>query len=176
MLGQAAAPVHEWHPPRRGEIDMRIARDGTWYYQGSPIERPAMVRLFSSVLRRDPDGSFWLVTPVEALRIQVDDAPFAGVELDVFETGAGQMLVIRTNVDERVLIDEAHPLRVEQKSRGGGPAPYVTVRDALEALLTRNVFYQLVELGETWREDGAEVMGVRSAGRRFRLGALDSRQ
>lgn len=170
LLQQEAAPVHAWNPARRGEIDMRIARDGTWYYQGSPVNRAAMVRLFSTVLRREGDGSYWLVTPFEALRMRVDDAPFVGVELDVFETGAGQMLVVRTNVDDRVLIDEAHPLRVACGPSSGEPAPYVLVRDGLEALLSRNVFYQLVDLGERWREGGREVIGVRSAGRRFRLG------
>lgn len=177
LLVQArGAPVHEWDPPRRGEIDMRIARDGTWYYQGSAINRPAMVRLFSTVLRRDPDGSYWLVTPAEALRIEVEDAPFAGLELDVFETGEGQMLVVRTNVDDRVLIDDGHPLRVAQREGGAEPAPYVMVRDGLEALLTRSVFYQLVELADRRTDGVREVLEVASAGRRFRLGELEPGQ
>jgi hypothetical protein len=153
-----------------GHYDMRIARDGSWYYRGSRIDRKPLVTLFSSVLRRDADGSFWLVTPVEKGRIDVEDAPFVGVELFVADAGAEQTLSVRTNVDEIVTIDASHPLRVVHDAATGEPAPYLTIRDGLDALLVRSVYYELAELGEA-RPDGS--FGVWSGGTFFVLGAID---
>ncbi len=162
--GRGPSPVHRWNPASCGEIDIRIARDGTWFYQGSPIGRPALVRLFSSVLRRDPDGH-WLVTPVEKLRIVVEDAPFVAVGVEQAEG----MLRFATNVGDVVEAGPDHPIRVET-GEGGAPRPYLRVRGELDALIARPVFYELVSLGE----DRAGRLGVRSGGAWFDLGALEA--
>jgi len=165
-------PVHKWQPERQGEIDMRIARDGTWHYRGSPIGRPRMVELFASVLRRDGER-FYLVTPAERLSIQVDDAPFVAVEMTVHGAAEAQVLVFRTNVGEEVMAGPDHALRFVVDPESGQPAPYVHVRDRLEALLTRSVFYELVDLAIE-REAGGQVwLGVWSAGVYFPLGLAD---
>ncbi|MDH3690965.1 MAG: DUF1285 domain-containing protein [Gammaproteobacteria bacterium] len=166
-------PVHQWDPQSCGEMDMRIARDGTWYYMGSPIERAALVRLFSTVLRRDSDDEHYLVTPSEKLRIRVDDAPFVAVELGVSGTGRNQQLIMRTNIDDAVMIDQSHPIWVRYPNEGDQPAPYVLVRDRLEALVSRSVYYELVELGAERQLDGETKYGVWSAGQFFVLGKLD---
>ena len=162
-------PVHRWDPDRQGEIDMRIARDGTWYYLGTPIQRKAMVRLFSTVLRRE-DDEYYLVTPVEKLRIEVEDAPFTAVLLETQGEGRAQNLLVTTNVEDHVLIDAQHALRVELHN--DEPAPYVHVRDALEAKVSRNVFYQMVSLAEQRQRDGETELGVWSAGEFFSLGKI----
>ena len=141
--GRGPAPVDQWHPPFCGAIDMRIAADGTWFYQGSPISRPALVTLFASILRRDPDG-YVLVTPVECVGISVDDVPFLAVEMARDEGGA---LHFRTNVDDLVAVDADHPLRFETDA-DGGLKPYVRVRGDLWARLTRALVHDLVELAE----------------------------
>lgn len=156
-----------------GDIDMRIARDGTWYYLGSPIGRQAMVKLFAKVLRRDADGDFWLETPVEKCRIQVEDAPFVAVEMTVTGTAGEQKLEFRTNVDEIVIAGPDHPIRVETDSATGEPSPYIMIRDGLEALIARAVFYDLVELAEQRSVDGECVLVVCSDDAQFALGALD---
>lgn len=163
-------PVHKWNPPISGEIDIRIGRDGTWYYQGSPIARKRMVRLFSTVLRHDPDGRFYLVTPAEKLAIQVDDAPFVAVAMTVHGGDAGQVLVFRTNVDEEIMAGADHPIRVDVDAATGEPSPYILVRDGLEALIARPVFYDLVELARIAGADGERMLGVWSAGRFFPIG------
>ncbi|MBC7200508.1 MAG: DUF1285 domain-containing protein [Pseudomonas balearica] len=162
-------PVHLWNPPFCGDLDMRIARDGTWYYLGTPIGRPAMVRLFSSVLRRD-DDRYFLVTPVEKVGIQVEDAPFVANRLDVLGEGESQVLRFFTNVDDEVDAGVEHPIRVEFDPVTGEPAPYVHVRANLEALIHRNVFYQLVELAVPGEADDGEWLGVWSGGRFFPIG------
>lgn len=162
--GRGLPPVHLWNPPHCGEIDMRIARDGTWFYLGTPIGRPAMVRLFSTILRRDPEG-YVLVTPVEKVGIRVDDAPFVAVDL---EAGEGR-LTFRTNVGDEVTAGPGHPIRVERDPETGEPAPYVHVRAGLEALIDRKTFYRLVELGEVRAEEGADWFGVVSDGTFFRI-------
>jgi hypothetical protein len=148
-------PVHLWNPPFCGDIDMRIARDGTWFYLGTPIGRPAMVKLFSGIIRRDGDDYF-LVTPVEKVGIRVDDAPFVAVDVERSEGG----VVFVTNVGDRVVAGVAHPLRVERDPVTGEPAPYVLVRRNLEALIDRKSFYRLVEMGEV--RDG--WFGIASGG------------
>ena len=161
-------------PPRDlGEIGMRIDRDGNWFYLGSPITRWSLARLFASVLRREADGAYWLVTPAERARILVEDSPFLAVELDVAGAGQTQVLSFRTNMDEIVAADEAHPLRVATDPSTAAPRPYILVRDGLEARLTRPVFYQLVDLGREERVGGATRFGVWSKNEFFPLGELD---
>ena len=158
--------------PRCGDFDMRIARDGTWFYRGSPINRKPLVKLFSSVLRRAETGEYWLVTPVERGRIQVDDAPFTAVEVTASGSGADQELTFRTNLDDFVIADCDHPIRVSYHREGGEPSPYVLVRPGLEALILRPVFYHLVDLGEVRSVDGLDQLGVWSRGQFFVLGQL----
>lgn len=161
-----------------GRLDMRIARDGTWFYHGTPIGRKEMVRLFSTILERRDDGSFWLASPAEEGIIDVEDAPFVAVELFAEGAGPDQVLSFRTNVDDRVTLDAEHPLRVtaepdaavHDETRGG--VPYIFVRKGLEARLSRAVYYELVGLGVEERRDGAPDYGVWSAGLFFPLGRL----
>jgi hypothetical protein len=153
-----------------GDIDMRIARDGTWFYHGSPIGRIQLVKLFASVLRRDAAGDYWLETPIEKCRITVDDAPFLAVEMTVEGVGCDQCLGFRTSTDENVIAGAAHRIRVETDPRTGEPSPYVAIRDGLDALISRAVFYDLVELGVEETEEGATRFGVWSDGVFFLLG------
>jgi hypothetical protein len=155
-----------------GHFDITIARDGSWSYRGSPIGRMALVRLFSTVLRRESDGSFWLQTPVERGRITVEDAPFVAVELTRQGEGRHQELIFRTNLDDTVAADAEHPLRVVNHAVGG-PSPYILVRNGLEARLNRPVFYELVELGREERVGDATLFGVWSKGEFFPLGRLE---
>jgi uncharacterized protein len=157
--------------PSCGDFDMRIARDGTWFYRGSPIGRKPLVKLFSTVLRHE-DGEYWLVTPVERGRILVDDTPFVAVEVTVAGEGSAQTLTFRTNVDDEFILDDSHPLRVDHDSASGADVPYVTVRGGLEARILRPVYYHLVEMGVFAEVDGAEQLGVWSAGRFFPLGRI----
>ena len=156
-------------PRLLGDLDMRIAADGSWLYQGTPIGRMPLVKLFASVLRREDDGQYWLVTPAERGRVLVEDAPFTAVEVTCSGRGAGQSLIFRTNLDENVALDEAHPLQC--RGTGEAPRPYILVRDRLEARILRSVYYHLVELGE----QQGDRFGVWSSGRFFPMGApLDS--
>ena len=153
-----------------GDLNMRIARDGTWFYHGSPIGRKPLVKLFASVLKREKNGDYWLVTPVERGRIDVEEAPFTAVELAVSGNGRDQKLDFRTNLDDWVAAGPDNPLRIVDGAGRGGPRPYVLVRDRLEARILRPVFYDLVEVGES-RDDGE--FGVWSRGKFFPLGRLD---
>jgi len=157
--------------PSCGDFDMRIGRDGTWFYRGSPIGRKPLVKLFSTVLRRE-NGEYWLVTPVERGRILVDDSPFVAVEVDATGAGRDRTLTFRTNVDDTVTADDQHPIRVNHDPASGQPSPYVTVRDGLEARILRPVYYHLVELGEIVEVGGIEQLGVWSCGRFFPLGSV----
>ncbi|WP_439528973.1 DUF1285 domain-containing protein [Pannonibacter sp.] len=139
-------PVEQWNPPFCGDLDMRIAVDGSWHYMGSPIGREALVRLFASVLRRDADGAHYLVTPVEKVRIRVDDAPFLAVELHAEDTGPAQRLTLRTSVGDVITAGPEHPLRFAVEADTGGLKPYVHVRGRLEALLARPLLYELADL------------------------------
>ncbi|NBF01287.1 DUF1285 domain-containing protein [Pseudomonas sp. Fl5BN2] len=159
-------PVHLWNPDFCGDIDMRIARDGTWYYQGTPIGRKPMVKLFSTIIRRDGDDYF-LITPVEKVGIKIDDAPFVAVTLEVEGQGESQVLRFTTNVDEQVVAGGEHPLRVMIDPVTQEPAPYLLVRHNLEALIHRNVFYQLVDLAQIRVVDGQRWLGVWSGGKFF---------
>ena len=167
--GKGLPPVHLWNPPFCGDIDMRIARDGTWYYLGTPIGRKPMVKLFSSIIRRDGDDYF-LVTPVEKCGIRVDDAPFVAVTLSVEGQGEAQQLRFTSNVEDEFVAGPDHPIRVDIDPQTQEPAPYVLVRSNLEALIHRNVFYQLVELAVPRLIDGREWLGVWSGGEFFAIG------
>lgn len=163
QAGDRLPPVETWNPPYCGDIGMAIRRDGTWTYQGSPIGRKPLVRLFSRVLRRDSDQRYYLVTPVEKIDVAVEDAPFLAVEMEVQGRGREQSLVFRTNVDDVVGCSPEHPLRFEPEPGSGGLKPYLLVRGRLEALVTRAVYYDLVELAEP---DG-ECLGIWSGGHFF---------
>jgi len=163
--GKGLPPVHLWNPPFCGDLDMRIANDGTWYYMGTPIGRPALVRLFSTILKRE-DGKHFLVTPVEKVGIRVDDAPFLAVEMLKAHDGSGRLLRFRTNVDDWVVCDQARRLRFEASAEGG-LTPYLHVRYDLWAKVTRALYYDLVDMGEERMVDGREMFGVTSAGEFF---------
>lgn len=179
-------PVHLWNPPYCGEIDIRIARDGTWFHEGTPIGRAGLVKLFSGILKREGERYF-LVTPVEKVGIRVDDAPFVAVDFTVLGTGAGQVLRFVTQVGDEVDAGPENPIRVERARAGdvpdggsdggsdgasdgasdGGPAPYVHVRAGLEALIDRKSFYRLVDLGVHEMVEGKSWFGLWSSGRFF---------
>jgi hypothetical protein len=157
-------PVHLWNPPFCGDLDIRIARDGTWFYLGTPIGRAPLVRLFAGILKLE-NGKYFLVTPVEKVGIRVDDAPFVAVDFRVDGTGTpDQAITFVTNVEDEVTAGADAPIRVERDPATGEPAPYVMVRRGLEARIDRKSFYRLVEIGEHAPHDGAEWFGVRSGG------------
>jgi uncharacterized protein len=160
-------PVEKWNPPFCGDIDMEIRVDGTWFYMGTPIGRMPLVRLFSTVLRKDEDGRTYLVTPVEKVGIRVVDAPFLAVEMASTVNASEPTLTFRTNVGDVVEAGADHPLRFEIEPRTGGLKPYVHVRGRLEALVSRPVMYDLVERGETVTIDGMDWFAVRSGGEVF---------
>ncbi|MCU0126136.1 DUF1285 domain-containing protein [Pseudomonas vlassakiae] len=162
-------PVHLWNPDFCGDIDMRIARDGTWYYLGTPIGRKPMVRLFSTIIRRDGDDYF-LITPVEKVGIRVDDAPFVAVMLEVVGSGEAQVLRFTSNVEDQAEAGPQNPLRIEVDPDTQEPSPYVLMRSNLEALIHRNVFYQLVDLAVPRVIDGEEWLGVWSHGVFYPIG------
>ena len=157
-------PVESWNPPHCGDSEMRIARDGTWYHQGSPIGRPAMVRLFSTILRREADGRHVLVTPVEKLDIAVDDAPFLAVEVKVDGEGSTARLAFRLNTGDMVMAGPDNPIRFTMVENG--PHPYLHVRGGLEALIVRSVYYELVNIA---LDNGSDPPGIWSAGSFFAL-------
>jgi hypothetical protein len=157
-------PVDKWDPPFCGDIDMRIAADGTWHYQKTPIGRPALVKLFASVLKREGE-KYFLVTPVEKVGVAVEDAPFLAVEMSV-DWKKQQALTFRTNVDDVVAAGPGHALRFEQEA-SGGLRPYLHVRRGLWAKVTRALFYDLVELGDEREVDGHSMFGIASAGEFF---------
>ncbi len=161
---QRLPPVERWNPTHCGDSEMRIARDGTWFHQGSPIGRPAMVRLFSTILRREADGGYVLVTPVEKLDIVVDDLPFLAVELKAEGSGRDTALAFRLNTGELVAADDSHPLAFEEGP--DGPLPSILVRGGLSARIVRPVYYELAALAIG---EGAEPAGVWSGGLFFAL-------
>ena len=159
-------PVHLWNPPYCGDLDMRIARDGTWFYLGTPIGRKRLVKLFSSILRKDGDAYF-LVTPVEKVGITVDDAPFVAVDFEVEGSRRDQVVRFLTHVDDVVAAGAANPIRVARDPETGEPSPYVMVRSGLEALIDRKSFYRLVDICSHAIQDGENWFGVWSGGRFF---------
>lgn len=161
--GRGPAPVHLWNPPYCGDLDIRIRRDGSWWYLGTPIGRPELVRLFASILKLE-DGRHYLVTPVEKIGITVDDAPFVAVDFRVEGEGEARVLVFETNVGDQTVAGPENLIRVERAPETGEPSPYVHVRRGLEALIDRKSFYRLVEIGEHREVDGERWFGVRSGG------------
>jgi hypothetical protein len=164
QAAKGPAPVEEWDPPYCGDIGLRIRSDGVWLYRDSPIARPALVKLFAGVLRKDPDGRHYLVTPAEKIDVAVDDAPFLAVEMETRGAGRSQGLIFRTNVDDIVTAGPERPLRFAVEPGSGGLKPYLLVRGRLEALVTRPLAYDLVEIATT--EDG-RGLGVWSDGAFF---------
>ncbi|PHQ68755.1 MAG: proteophosphoglycan precursor [Sneathiella sp.] len=173
IQGQKHPPVHLWNPDFCGDLDMRIARDGTWFYMGSPIGRKPLVKLFSGVIRLDENEKYYLVTPVEKIGITVDDAPFVAVEMFCEGEGREQILSFRTNVDDFVIMDADHPFRIEIDPETKEPAPYVRVRSNLDALIARSVFYDLVNLAAEEDIKGNRIFGFWSSGQFFELGLMD---
>ena len=166
-------PVHLWNPPFCGDLDMRIATDGTWFYLKTPIGRPALVKLFASVLKREGE-KYFLVTPVEKCGITVDDAPFLAVEMRIEQNEQGRVLNFRTNVDDWVACGPEHRLRFEPEPDTGGLKPYLHVRRDLWAKVTRALLYDLVELGEERELAGENMFGIVSGGEFFSMAPADS--
>lgn len=164
---RGAAPVEQWNPPFCGDLDMKIAADGTWFYQKTPIGRMPLVKLFASVLKREGD-KYYLVTPVEKVGLIVVEAPFLAVELKVEHDARGQLLMFRTNVDDWVACGPGHGLRFEPEA-AGGLKPFLHVRRDLWAKVIRTLFYDLVELGEEREVDGKPMFGVVSGGEFFAM-------
>lgn len=165
-------PVNSWQPATQRDMELRISRDGAWHYLGSPIERPSLVRMLSRVLKREGED-FFLVSPTEKLRIEVEDAPFLAVELERTGHGKSQRLVFRTNVDDVVIAGSAHPLHVDEDLVSGEPAPYIEVRDGLWALINRSVYYELATLIQP-APTAPNEWGVISEECFFKLGSLDA--
>lgn len=166
--GKGPAPVHLWNPPYCGDLDIRIARNGQWFYLGSPIGRQPLVRLFASVLKKEGDRHF-LVTPVEKIGITVEDAPFVAVDFRAEGAGRGQVLVFETSVGDETVAGPDNPIRVQRDPETGEPSPYVHVRRGLEALIDRKSYYRLVEIGAVEERDGERSFGLWSAGVFFPL-------
>ncbi|WP_306047720.1 DUF1285 domain-containing protein [Nioella sp. MMSF_3534] len=158
-------PVHLWNPDFCGDLDMEIRRDGTWFYLGTPIGRFPLVKLFASILKLE-DGKYFLVTPVEKVGIRVVDAPFVAVDMDAAGDGRDQVMTFTTNVEDVVVADADHPIRVE-RDETGEPSPYIHIRAGLEALIDRKTFYRMIELGESHEVEGVDMFGVWSSGQFF---------
>lgn len=167
-VNRGPAPVHLWNPPFCGDIDIRIARDGTWFYLGTPFGRPELVKLFASILKREGD-EYFLVTPVEKVRIRVDDAPFLAVDFTVEGAGRDQRIRFETSLGETAVAGPDHPIRVVRDAATGEPAPYVEIRDGLEALIDRKSFFRLVELGIDEARGGERWFGLWLSGMFFAL-------
>lgn len=170
--GDKLPPVHLWNPPLCENVDMHIDREGNWYYQNSPIGRKRMVQLFSRLLRYDPDGHYYLVTPVEKVRLVVDCAPFVAIDVEPEGTEQERTLTFTTNTGDSVVCDSEHPLWVEQGPLG--PEPFVMVRSNLKALVHRYVYYRLVDMAELHEQDGKQALGLHSRGQWFSLGEVQS--
>ena len=161
-------PIEKWNPPFCGDIDMTISKSGKWYYMGSEIKRPAMVKLFSGILRLESDNSYYLVTPVEKVRIQVEDAPFVAVAITKEQSEGMNTVTFRTNLNDEIVLSKENPLSIEIK-KNDEPSPYITVRNNLRALISRSVFYELVDLAETIPIDGVPHLAIKSQGEIFKI-------
>lgn len=161
-------PIEKWNPPFCGDIDMTISKSGKWYYMGSEIKRPAMVKLFSGILRLESDNSYYLVTPVEKVRIQVEDAPFVAVAITKEQSEGMNIVTFRTNLNDEIVLSKENPLSIEIK-KNDEPSPYITVRNNLRALISRSVFYELVDLAETIPIDGVPYLAIKSQGEIFKI-------
>lgn len=169
--GQSLPPVDKWNPDFCGDMDLVIKRDGSWHYQGSPIGRQRLVKLFSTVLKNE-DDKYYLVTPVEKLGIRVEDAPFLVIRMTVKDTAVGPVISFEDNCDNQIMLTKDNPIWVEHDSKTGEPSPYIMVRRNLHALIHRNVFYELVERAEERVIDDKKHLGVISAGEFFSLGTI----
>ena len=161
-------PIEKWNPPFCGNIDMTISKSGKWYYMGSEIKRPAMVKLFSGILRLESDNSYYLVTPVEKVRIQVEDAPFVAVAITKEQSEGMNTVTFRTNLNDEIVLSKENPLSIEIK-KNDEPFPYIIVRNNLRALISRSVFYELVDLAETIPIDGVPYLAIKSQGEIFKI-------
>ncbi len=170
--GTELAARRDWNPDRVGEIDIRITIDGSWHHEGRKFQRESLVKLFAGILRRE-QGQYFLVTPAEKLRIEVDDAPFVATLVEQIEDNGRQAIVFTTNLGERIVVDREHPIRVEVDADSGEPRPYVKMRDGLEALISRRAFFDLANLAEQREHDGSRYFCVFSLGQEFELGSLD---
>jgi len=168
QAGKRLPPLEAWDPPHCGDIGLKIRADGTWLYQESPINRPALVKLFAGVLRKDADGKHYLVTPSEKVDVAVEDAPFLAVEMEVHGAGREQTLIFRTNVEDIVSVGPDHPLRFAVEEKAKGLKPYIVVRGRLEALVTRALYYDLIALALEGEANGPSP-GLWSGGRFFAL-------
>ena len=161
-------PIEKWNPPFCGDNDMIISNSGKWYYMGSEIKRPVMVKLFSGILRLESDNSYYLVTPVEKVRIQVEDAPFVAVAITKEQSEGMNTVTFRTNLNDEIVLSKENPLSIEIK-KNDEPSPYITVRNNLRALISRSVFYELVDLAETIPIDGVPYLAIKSQGEIFKI-------
>jgi hypothetical protein len=161
-----------WNPEHQAEIDIRIATDGSWHHEGRRFQRDSMVKLFAGILRRE-QNDYYLVTPVEKLRIQVEDAPFVAVLVEQINDNGTTAIVFTTNIGERIVVDQAHGLRVDIDEHTQEPRPYVHLRDGLEALISRSAFYDLLNLAYETQHDGGAYLAITSMGQEFKLGSID---
>ena len=161
-------PIEKWNPPFCGDLDMTISKSGKWYYMGSEIKRPAMVKLFSGILRLESDNSYYLVTPVEKVRIRVEDAPFVAVAITKEQSEGMNTVTFRTNLNDEIVLSKENPLSIEIK-KNDEPSPYITVRNNLRALISRSVFYELVDIAETIPIDGVPYLAIKSQGEIFKI-------
>ena len=166
------ATRRSWNPSYQGEIDIRIAADGSWFHQGRRFQRDSMVKLFAGILRREEDAYF-LVTPAEKLRIQVEDAPFVATLVECIENKGQPAIVFTTNIGEKIVVDHEHPIRVDIDSNTNLPRPYVHLREGLDALISRSAFYDLLNLAQETRREGVGYLSVTSQGEEFELGSTD---
>jgi hypothetical protein len=162
----------QWDPAQQGAIDIRIAADGSWHHEGRRFQREAMVKLFAGILRREQEN-YYLVTPVEKLRIEVEDAPFIAALVEQIDADGSSAIVFTTNIGERVVVDQAHEIRVDIDKHTGEPRPYVHLRDGLEALISRSAFYELLNLAYETHHDGGAYLAITSMGQEFELGSID---
>ncbi len=166
------AARRNWNPGYQGEIDIRIAADGNWFHQGRPFRRDSMVKMFAGILRREGDDYF-LVTPAEKLRIQVDDAPFVANLVERIEEKGQQVIVFTTNTGEQIVVDRDHPIRIDIDANTSQPRPYVHIREGLDALISRSAFYDLLNLADETERNGVAYLSISSMGEEFELGSTD---
>jgi len=166
------ASRRDWNPHHQGKIDIRIAADGTWFHQGRRFKRDSMVKLFAGILRRE-DDAYFLVTPAEKLRIQVEDAPFVATLVESIEDKGQPVIVFTTNIGDKIVVDHEHPIRVAIDATTSEPRPYVHLREGLDALISRSAFYDLLNLATETKRDGVGYLSVTSQGEEFELGSTD---
>lgn len=169
---ESLPPVDLWNPPLCKNVEMKIDREGRWYFMGSPITRKRMVKLFSKVLRFDKDGEYYLVTPVEKIKIVVEERPFLIVDYQIIGKDKEQIISFETNTGDLFLLDNNHPINVEINKKTGEPRPYVLVRSNLEGLISRNIYYKLIDLSDLKKTPKGDVLVLRSSNRYFQIGNL----